>query len=386
MADDRPTLSAETLDSIRARMLTNANLGVDPTTQAFMDAVMGSIFGDLEGPAALELDEAYDFANVAVAQTIPTTASGEHLDDWAEALGLERRDEAPAGGVLHFVGTPGTVIPTGSAYNTVPELDEDPISFRVLAGAAIPGAGFIDLDATAVESGSTGNVPATAVSVPATDIPGLASVTNVAPMTGGADVESDELLSQRVGDALAGGIGPGNKADYRRWLLARPGIGFVTVVPAARGAGTVDVYITDFNNDPVPPALVTDTQAWLDPTPGMGEGQAPIGHDVLVKTPGSTAVDVVATITHKTGYSLDGAGGTRATRADIVAALRRYIDSLDVGQDVVRSQVIGAIVSVVGVAMVTTSGGGALTINAATTETVAIADGFVAFTDDVTLT
>jgi uncharacterized phage protein gp47/JayE len=198
MAEDRPTLSAETLDSIRARMLTSANLGTDPASAAFLDAVMGSVFGDLEGPAALELDEFYDFADVAVAQTIPLTATGQHLDDWAESLGLERRPEAPAGGALTFTGTPGTEIPTGSAYNTEPQLDEEPISYTVPIGGVIPGGGTLDLDAVAVVAGATGNQPATSVTVPGAEIPGLASVTNVAPMTGGADVEGVDRPEPRA--------------------------------------------------------------------------------------------------------------------------------------------------------------------------------------------
>lgn len=386
MADARPTLSAETLDSIRARLLTNANLGKDPTSANFLDAVVGSIYGDLEGPAALELDEFYDAADLAVAQAIPITATGEHLDDWAESLGLERRDETSAGGALHFTGTPGTAILTNAAFSTVAVLDDEPISYTVTAGGVIPGGGSIDLDVVAVVPGSTGNQPAASVTLPASEIVGLASVTNLVPMTGGADIETDEILSVRVADALAGGIGPGTKADYRRWLLNRPGIGFVTVVPAARGAGTLDVYITDLNNDPVPTALVTSTQAWLDPNPGLGDGQAPIGHDVLVKTPTPFAITVAATVTHKAGYSLTGAAGTRATQADITASVRRYIDGLDVGEDVARSKVISAIDRVVGVDRVTTSGGGQVTINAATTETVAVAADAVAYTLAVNLT
>lgn len=387
MADERPTLSAETLDSIRARMLTNANLGVDPTAPGFLDAGTGSVYGDLEGPAALELDEFYDFGDVAVSQTIPTTASGEHLDDWAESLGIERRDETVAGGVLHFVGTPGTEIGTGLAVSTVAVLDEDPIAYTVTAGDVIPGGGTIDLDVVAVVAGATGNQPASSVTLPGSEVTGLTSVTNPAPMTGGADVENDELLSVRVADALVGGNGPGTKADYRRWLLNYSGaIGFVTVIPAARGAGTVDVYITDINNDPLSPAFVTATQQWLDPTPGAGEGQAPIGHDVLVKTPTSFGIVVEATIMHDPGYSLDGTAGTRPTRDLIVAALRRYIDSLDVSEDVQRSQVIAAIVKVPGVRSVPTSGAGQVTINTSTGESLAVADGDVAFTDTVTLT
>jgi hypothetical protein len=117
----------------------------------------------------------------------------------------------------------------------------------------------------------------------------------------------------------------------------------------------------------------------------QGRGLAPIGHDVLVLTPTGFSVTVTATITHETGYSLTGAGGTIATHATIEAAIRRYIDGLDVGDDVVRNKVVAAIVDVTGVANVTTTGGSALAVNGATTETVAVPATEVAVSSTITL-
>lgn len=378
----RPPLTEEDLDRIRARLLANSNLGVDPTSPAFLDAVEGSIVGDLEGPTALELDEFYDFGNIVVAQTIPSTATGEHLDDWAESLGLERIDEAPAGGVLHFAGDVGADVPAGTQVTTEPAGDAEPIAFQVLVGGQIPAGGMLDLNAQAVNPGTAGNLPAGTVTVLGSDTPGVDSVTNPAPMTGGADVESDERLSGRVDDALAGDSGAGNQADYRRWLLSRPGVGFVTVRPAARGPGTVDNYVTDVNNDPLPAPSVAELQAWLDPVAGEGLGQAPIGHDAQVLTPGQFAVTVAATIEHEAGYSLDGANGTRATEDAIVAAVQRYVGARDVGETVVRDQVIRAVVGVPGVVKITD---GTLTLNGNAANDLATPAGDVPFAQAVNL-
>jgi uncharacterized phage protein gp47/JayE len=358
---DRPRLTGEDLDRIRARLSARANLGVDPSSPAFLDAILGSIFGDLEGPAALELDEFYDFVEVVARAVIPSSSFGEWLDDWAESLGLARRDQAFAGGVLRFTGTPGSEIAAGQQVTTVTATDdEDPVAFQVTAGGIIDGTGSIDLDATAVAAGSAGNVPAGTLTRPALEIDGVSAVTNPAAMTGGADVESDELLSARVSDALAGDVGAGTQADYRRWGLAWPGVGHVTVRPVARGPGTVDVFITDLNNDPMPAGAVDGLQAQLDPVTGEGLGLAPIGHDVLVQTPAAFAVAIAATVAFDDGYTLDGTAGTHALRATIEAAIGRYVNGLDVGADVVRNKVIAAIVDVQGVADVT-----ALTLNGA---------------------
>jgi uncharacterized phage protein gp47/JayE len=383
---DRPTLTGEDLDRIRARMLARVNLGVDPTSPAFLDAIPGSIFADLEGPAALALDEAYDYGDVVARAVIPTTSFGSWLDDWALSVGLERREAAHAGGVVTFTGTPAATISTGQQVTTTTGPDGDPIAFQVDAGGTVGGGGTVDLAVTAVIAGSAGNAQAGTVTIPTPTIAGVTAVTNATAMTGGADVESDELLNERVREAMSGELGAGNIADYVRWLKQIPGIGFVTVRPHARGPGTVDAYITDLNNDPMPGAAVTNAQNIMDPVAGEGLGVAPIGHDADILTPGTFAVTVAATVTHESGYSLDGAGGTRATRAIITAAIRRYIDGLDVGADVLRNKVIAAIVDVIGVANVTTSGGSSMQINTSTSDVVAVPAGDVAASSTITLT
>lgn len=384
---DRPTLSGETLDRIRARLTARVNLGLDPRSPAFLDAIMGSIFGDLEGPAALSLDEFYDFVEVVARAVIPVSSFGVWLDDWAESLGLERNDAAFAGGTVTFTGANGSTIATGQQVTTTTGPEGDPIAFQVDApGGTIGVGGTLDLPVTAVEAGSAGMVPAGSITIPTPAITGVTAVSNATATTGGADIETDEQLNKRVREALSGDVGAGNIAAYVRWGKDYPGIGFVTVIPHARGPGTVDVYITDLNNDPMPPAAVTAFQAALDPVAGEGRGIAPIGHDVDVLTPTAFPVTVTATVTHETGYSLTGAGGTIATHATIEAAIRRYVDGLEVGDDVVRNKVVAAIVDVVGVANVTTTGGGSLAVNGATTETVAVPAGQVAASSTITLT
>lgn len=387
---NRPRLTGEDLDRIRARLQARANLGLDPRSPAWLDAIAGSIFGDLEGPGALELDLMYDFAEVVARAVIPTSSFGVWLDDWATSLGLARKPEAFAGGTLTFTGAPGTFIAAGQQVSTaVTGPDGDPIVFQVNASGNVAPGGTVDLAVTAVAAGSAGNVPADTVTIPTPAVNGVVSVTNATSMTGGADIENDEQLNARVGEALSGDVGSGTIDDYVRWGKAYPGVGFVTVRPVARGPGTVDVFITDLNNDPMPTgpgSPVEGFQLQLDPVTGQGQGLAPIGHDVLVLTPTSFAADVVAAVQHEAGYSLDGTGGTRATRAAIDAAIRRYIDGLDVGADIIRNKVVAAIVDVKGVENVTTSGVGELTINASAADTITVAADAVAEADDVTLT
>lgn len=377
----RARIIADTFDMRRARMLARANLGIDPGSAAWLDNRLGSIFGDLEIPAALELDEALDSVELVARAAIPLNAFGELLDDWAESVGLERRDAAQAGGFVTFGGDNGTTINPGQRVTTAPAAaDADPVAFEVITGGDVAG-GVAELEIRAVSAGAAGNVATGAISQLAAGIPGITSVTNEEPTTGGSDIEEDDALLPRVLDALAGPLGNGTKADYRRLLLGRPGVGFVTVIRAARGPGTVDVYVTDLNNDPLAPAALADLQAWLDPVGGEGEGEAPLEHDVLVLTPTGTAVDVVTDAVYASGYSADGASGTLAVGDKVEAAIRAYVNGLGVGDDVVRVHLIRAIASVRGVANITT-----LTINGSGAGDLAIAADHTAIADDVTVT
>jgi hypothetical protein len=79
------------------------------------------------------------------------------------------------------------------------------------------------------------------------------------------------------------------------------------------------------------------------------DGVAPIGAIVTVDTPAVVSIDVVATVTCETGYSLTGALGTVAIADAIEAALQEYIDSLAPGVDVVYRHVEAKFFTVTGV-------------------------------------
>ena len=85
-----------------------------------------------------------------------------------------------------------------------------------------------------------------------TPIRGVESINNPENITGGVEAESDESLRQRIDDYYAGRSSSfvGNAADYRRWALEVPGVGYVTVIPTFDGANSVKLVIADSNGDP----------------------------------------------------------------------------------------------------------------------------------------
>lgn len=207
--------------------------------------------------------------------------------------------------------------------------------------------GAVVLPVQATEEGVAGNVGIGAITVLSTPIPGV-SVTNAAPTTGGTEPETDDALRERVLNAFIG-QGAGNRQDYERWARAWEGVGRATVIPLWDGPGTVKVIVTTIDGDPVSSETVAGLQADLDAVAGLGEGTAPIGAHVTVTTATARPIEIEATIEFETGYSLDGDASTIALRADVVEALRAYVESVEPGGEVVVSQLVGRVSTISGV-------------------------------------
>jgi uncharacterized phage protein gp47/JayE len=372
---DRLPLDEETFEAILARLTADVNAGVAPTDANFADVVPGSPLHDLYGSCSLEFDRLYDRIHSELpAAALPTTAQGEWLDAWADVIGLERKDEAAATGTVRFTGSDSLAgplpIPPGTQVSTIAASEEqEEVVFQTTEAAEIAGAGLtVDVPVIAIEAGAAGNVAANSVTLLSSAIAGVASVTNIDPITAGADVESDEELQERIGRRLGSPQGPGNTFDYVDWATSYPGIRYATVQPNWDGITTVRVLVTDVNNDPVSQAVIDGLQALLDPAPGEF-GQAPIGAEVTVATPDVEDVTVAATIVFEAGYTLNGTAGSRPLNATISEAIAAYVNRLPVGGDVILWKVGAAIVDVEGVANVA-----GVTINGAAADLAVDAD------------
>lgn len=209
----------------------------------------------------------------------------------------------------------------------------------------------ITLAVEAVEPGVAYDANAGEVTLQLSEI-GASSIVNKAAIAGGTDPETDEALLKRLLERFDG-IGPGNIRAYKVWAGEDPGVGKVVVVPLWNGPNTVKVILLTATGDPVSAEVVERVQANLDPVPGKGEGQAPIGHEVTVGTAEAIKVDFSAEIEFEDGYSLDGAAGTVAMREDLEAAVRSYFETAEPGGEVVRQKSSARVVSFDGVHDVT---------------------------------
>lgn len=226
------------------------------------------------------------------------------------------------------------------------------------------------LPVAAVQDGPEGNVAANAIDLLLSPAAGVTAVSNAFSTRGGQDVETDESYRPRLLLEFRGPTGSGTIADYERWCLADPDVGFVTIDPLWSGPGTVRCVLLGLSGDPVTLEVVTRLQQDLDPVPGQGHGRAPIGAIVTVTTPSIIGIAVVGTVIFDAGYSLDGTSGTLAVRDQIDRAIIDYVDALKPGESVILNHVIARFFTAPGVHDVS-----GVTLNGTASDVLVSADG-----------
>lgn len=114
-------------DAIRARIIADANQGVEPDDPDFVDTRDGSWFAVNTGAVIQEIARVWDgISTDVVAATRISMAWGEFLDYHAADLGLERKEPVKATGTVLFTGTEGTLVPADmrlSALQTDPSAE-----------------------------------------------------------------------------------------------------------------------------------------------------------------------------------------------------------------------------------------------------------------------
>lgn len=346
-----------TPDMIHGNMLTNISNDIDKRE--------GSVTHDLTYPAAIELGNAYVELDTVLAMGMPQTATGEFLENIAYAWSIERRDAVKAIGevTLTSIKVP-TVIPAGTRLQTT---NDDPIYF--VTDEAVEYVGEpITVSATAEAGGTEGNVSIGEInSLAAGDLYGIVTVTNAEPFDGGADIEDDETLRERLFERARRPITSGNAYHYEMWAKEIDGIGDAKIYPLWDGAGTVKVVLVDSTHTAPTDELVTEVAEHI-------EENRPIGADVTVVGATEIPINVTATI------ELADASTLEDVKDDLEDAIVDHLaDIAFVGEPVRYSEIAGLVIGLAGVRDYTN-----LTVNGGTTN-VAVADDAVAVLGTVTL-
>lgn len=284
------------------------------------DTSVGSFFYDLLYPVAEQICLKEEVIDGIPDNVFARTAEGEYLDRRAAEQGLDRNAATYAKGTITIMGDKGSVLLKGSKFAT------NDILYSTDETVIIPESGTADVAATCTIAGSKGNTTAETINRFPIAYPGINTVTNLKPFSGGYDEETDEELRERYFEKVSRPNASGNKYDYISWAKAVPGVGDVQVIPLWNGAGTVKVVVTDSDNMPCGSELVNAVSAYI-------EEHRPIGAKVTVVSANKLAVTVSAVVSYD---------DKDTALAEITAAVREYLSSITDG--VIRYSRIGAAV------------------------------------------
>lgn len=136
------------------------------------------------------------------------TKSGLELDQFVGIFGFGRLQGAASQGVITITMTNAsstpTIIPINSQYYTTAGLAgaTQTLYFQSNQAVTIPAGQFTSsIPATCTQTGTAGNVPPDSVTSQSAAL-GASTVTNLAPFSGGVNVETDAALRQRFMDTL----------------------------------------------------------------------------------------------------------------------------------------------------------------------------------------
>lgn len=275
-----------TYEALLERMLARVPDGLDKRE--------GSIIFDALAPAAAEMAQMYMELEANTDLFFADTATDGYLERTIAWSGIVRRTATHAqlkGEFTQADGSPAE-IPLNSRFSL------EMHNYRAIERLA-PGVFRLECETEGAEGNRHfGDL------LPVDYIPGLARGKLTELIVPGEDRETDEALRVRYFEAVRRPSTSGNKAHYAEWASRIAGVGGARVFPLWNGPKTVKVVIVDTDKHPAAPLLVEQVQRYIDPEPGRGEGQAPIGAVVTVASASSKPVTVRAKVKLAPGYAL----------------------------------------------------------------------------------
>lgn len=270
-------------------ILLNYMLGLTPDT---LNKREGSLIRTSLAAAAWAMEGLYINLEYVQKQAYGTTATGTYLDKIAATAGLVRKPATYAQLNARF----NIEIPIGTRF--VKDTDDgDRVYFDLVSIANSPTTDPEYVDAPflgvveAEEAGSYPNILRGDLSL-ISFVVGLTTATIVDVHEYGVDEETDALLRARYLEAIGRVDFGGNIQSYRNYVLAQEGVGACQVWPCWNGPGTVAISVVSPMMTPVESDrleilqnLICPPEAGDTEPSANGYGMAPIGAQVVVKTP-----------------------------------------------------------------------------------------------------
>jgi phage-related baseplate assembly protein len=215
--------------------------------------------------AAAQIYQAMQYIDRAGKQNLLKYSYSDYLDHLAAFKGLTREPEAAATTTVRFTLSAKREAATGIPVGTRVAVPDWSVYFATTQYMEIPaGSMTVDVPASCTVTGTVGNDLAVGELSKLVDpIPYMASVSNITVTAGGAEIESDDNLAERIYLFPGSYSTAGPEANYEYHAKKyNVNVGNV-VVESDQAAGTVDIYFLMADGTAPPEEMITGLQNYL---------------------------------------------------------------------------------------------------------------------------
>ena len=318
-------------EEILADML--ANFGADVRTDE------GSLAYNACAKIADALEGTYEDLDILRDNLTPDTMDLDHLQAYSVQCGVTYHEATPAIGKGEFQQE----IEAGTQFYCG--------NYTYTSGDAIPDTEY-QYYMICDEEGTEANTN-TGELVPVDYVEDYLGGSLTAVLTLGTDDEDEEEFRERILESYGSKSFGGNKADYQNYIKD-----FDTVAackPKRRESDSpwINIWILDAGYSVPSASVVAAVQDAVDPleSSGEGDGMAPICHHVKIMAADGVSINVSATVTLDSGYTVSSIKDTIATAiSTYLYGLRKEWEDNALTPTIVRvAQVEARILSVTGV-------------------------------------
>lgn len=293
-------------------------------------------------------------------QMFVQTATEQQLEYHASERGLERKSAVCSTGTLTFSRDTtldyDVLIPIGTICSTT---GVNGTRYKTTQTTVLKSGDLsVTVNAQSCEGGADKNASIGSITVMIDPPAGITSVTNEVAFIGCAAEETDSELRARILNSYKNISNGTNSAFYKEEILKYDGVHSVSVVPLARGNGTVDIYVAGkggilSNND------ISRIQSNIDKL-------REINVDIKVKSPTLVNSGITATVYVKDGYVFND------VKNNCIDAITKYYNNLGIGEPRLLAEVGEVIYHVEGVRNYVYPLGGNLDVNATSSQLIVL--------------
>ena len=337
-APDISFIDNKTIEDVRDEMVADYEDYMTQNTGQTVTLPRSSPHRGVMYAAALQIYQAFQYIDRAGKQSLLKYSYSDFLDNLGLLKGVTRSPATAAVTTLRFtisaVRQVATAIPKGTRVSA-----GGSVYFATDEYAEIPaGSSTVDVPATCTDAGTEGNdLAAGDLTTMVDPLPYVASVTNTTATEGGADVESDDDLAERI--YLAPGAystaGPEDGYLYHAKQF-NPSIGDV-VATSNQAAGTVDIVFIMADGKTPGTEMINGLKEYLN-----GRTRRPMTDLVNVSAP------VEVTYTVNLTYYINRSDSARAVAIQeaIQTAVADYLTwQRTIGRDINPSKLVALVMA-----------------------------------------